>query len=119
MDEIKEYFDKAETIGVIGSPSSTSELTLDIMGTATNSQLVGKLSVFKYLQDGMDHYALGQITEIIMQNFWTQDPTMRGIIRQKGRVDPITERQDIHIAKMMVAGLYHMVYLIQKSRIVL
>lgn len=58
------------------------------------------------MQDGMDHYALGQISEILMQNIWAQDPTMRGIIRQKGRVDPITERQDLHIAKMMVSSVF-------------
>ena len=99
MREIKEVFDNAERIGVIGSPSSTGGLTIDILGTAVNKRLVGNLSVFHYIQDGKDHYALGQITEIVMQNVWTQDPTMRGIIRQKGRVDPITERQDVHTAK--------------------
>jgi len=91
---------------VIGSPSSTGELTIDIIGTAVNKKLVGKLSIFKFMQDGMVHYALGQISEIEMQNIWAQDPTMRGIIRQKGRVDPITERQDLHIAKMMVSSVF-------------
>jgi hypothetical protein len=58
------------------------------------------------MQSGMSHYALGQISEIVMQNIWAQDPTMRGIIRQKGRVDPITERQDLHIAKMMISSVF-------------
>ncbi|GAH76606.1 unnamed protein product, partial [marine sediment metagenome] len=59
-----------------------------------------------YYQDGKDLYALGQITEIMMQNIWTQDPTMRGIIRQRGRVDPITEKQDIHMAKMIISSVF-------------
>ena len=102
---IKEKFDKMENIGVIGSPSSTSELTVDVLGTAVNKGLVGKFSILNYFQDGMEHYALGQITEILMQNIWTQDATMRGIIRQKGRVDPITEKQDTHTAKMIVSSV--------------
>ena len=106
MTSIEENFEKAENIGVIGSPSSTSELTIDVLGTAVNKGLVGKFSLFNYTQDGKDHYALGQITEIIMQNIWTQDPTMRGIIRQRGRVDPITEKQDIHTAKMVVSSVF-------------
>jgi len=106
MTSIEENFEKAENIGVIGSPSSTSELTVDVLGTAVNKGLVGKFSLFNYNQDGMDHYALGQITEIIMQNIWTQDPTMRGIIRQRGRVDPITEKQDIHTAKMIISSVF-------------
>lgn len=106
VEEIKKSFDGAEKIGVIGSPSSTGQLTLDILGTAVNKRLVGNLSVFSYNQDGKDHYALGQITEIMMQNVWTQDPTMRGLIRQKGRVDPITERQDTHTARMMISSVF-------------
>jgi len=106
VDEIKKAFDEAERIGVIGSPSSTGGLTIDILGTAVSKRLVGNLSVFNYTQEGKDHYALGQITEITMQNVWTQDPTMRGLIRQKGRVDPITERQDVHTAKMTISSVF-------------
>ena len=106
LNNIKEIFDQEENIGVIGSPSSTNELAVDILGTAVNKGLVGKFSIFNYYQDGKDHYALGQITEIMMQNIWTQDPTMRGIIRQRGRVDPITEKQDIHTAKMIVSSVF-------------
>jgi len=106
MDSLKENLGKAERIGVIGSPSSTSNLTIDILGTAVNKRLVGNLSVFSYNQDGNDHYALGQIVEIEMKNVWTQDPTMRGLIRHKGRVDPITERQDTHTASMTVSSVF-------------
>jgi hypothetical protein len=73
----------------------------------TNPKMTSdKLNVFNYVQDGKDHYAIGQITEIIMQNVWTQDPTMKGLIRQKGRLDPITERQDTHVAKMIVSSVF-------------
>jgi ABC-type oligopeptide transport system ATPase subunit len=106
IDEIKKAFDGAEKVGVIGSPSSTGELTIDILGTAVNKSLVGSLSVFNFMQDGYDHYALGQIVEIMMQNPWAQDPTIRGLIRQKGRIDPITERQDTHIAKVTVSSVF-------------
>ena len=106
VETIKEAFGSAERIGVIGSPSSTGGLTIDILGTAVNKRLVGNLNIFHFVQDGEDHYALGQITEITMQNVWTQDPTMRGLIRQKGRVDPITERQDVHTATMMPSSVF-------------
>lgn len=105
-DSMRKSLDKAERIGVIGSPSSTSNLTIDILGTAIDKKLVGSLNVFNYIQDGYDHYALGQIMEINLQNIWTQSPTMRGLIRQRGRVDPITERQDTHTAKMEVSAVF-------------
>nr|MDO8115876.1 ATP-binding protein [Candidatus Sigynarchaeota archaeon] len=98
-------FDKAERIGVIGSPSSTGELNIDILDAASAKNLVGCLAVFRYNQDNVDNYALSQITEVTMENVWTQDPTMKGIIRRKGRVDPITGRQDTHIATMTVSSV--------------
>jgi energy-coupling factor transporter ATP-binding protein EcfA2 len=106
VEGIKKEFDNAERIGVIGSPSSTGQLTIDVLGTAVNKSLVGSLSVFSFNQDGCDHYALGQIVEITMQNVWSQDPTIRGLIRQKGRIDPITERQDTHTAKVTVSSVF-------------
>ncbi|MBD3172266.1 DUF87 domain-containing protein, partial [Candidatus Bathyarchaeota archaeon] len=105
-DTLRQILDRAERIGVIGSPSSTANLTIDILGTAVNKRLVGGLSIFDYDQEGQEHYALGQIVEIEMRNVWTQDPTMRGLIRQKGRVDPITERQDTHTASMAISSVF-------------
>ncbi|MBI2075690.1 MAG: ATP-binding protein [Candidatus Aenigmarchaeota archaeon] len=104
--DVNKAFDKAEKIGVIGSPSSTNRLTIDILGTAMNKKLVGTLCVFKHMQDGREHFSLGQITEIQLKNVWSEDPTMRGLIRQKGRVDPITEKQDTHTASMIVSSVF-------------
>jgi hypothetical protein len=56
--------DQAERIGVVGSPSSTSELALDILASAVSRKLVGEFALFRFQQDGQSHYALGQITEI-------------------------------------------------------
>jgi len=106
MDRLSKSYEDVDRIGVIGSPSTTSDLTIDVLASAVSKRLVGNMSVFKYMQDNQDHYALGQITEILMQNIWAQDPTMRGIIRQKGEVSPITENQDIHTAKMVVGSVF-------------
>jgi hypothetical protein len=105
-DTMKNSFDHAERIGVIGSPSSTHSLIIDVLGTAADKRLVGSLSIFNFMQDGADHYALGQITELALRNVWSEDPTMRGLIRLKGRVDPITERQDTHTATMLVSSVF-------------
>ena len=105
LDEIKEKFDTLERIGVISSPSSTASLSIDILGTAVNKRLVGSLCCFNFMQDNLDHYALGQITEIDMRNNWIEGPTIRSLIRQRGTVDPITGRQDYHFAKMNIGSV--------------
>ncbi len=103
---LKQLIDHAERVGVIGSPSSTTEFTLDILASATNKKLVGELAVFEFFQDGHPHYALGQITEVRLRNVWHEDPTMRSLIRQRGRVDTVSERQDTHQAEMAISAVF-------------
>jgi hypothetical protein len=98
--------DSSERVAVIGSPSSTAELGLDVLGSAVGRKLVGELALFRFLQDGCPHYALGQITGIELRNIWHEDPTMRSLIRQRGRVDAVSERQDTHLAKMVVSAVF-------------
>jgi hypothetical protein len=105
-DAISQAFDECERIGVIGSPSSTSFLTIDLLGTAVDKRLVGALCVFNFKQDGAEHFALGQVSEVRLRNPWTEDPTMRGLIRQKGSVDPVTEKQDTHNATIYLSAVF-------------
>jgi len=108
MDErnLDHLIDMTERLGVIGSPSATSELSLDVLGTAVNRKLVGELALFRFMQDGTPHYALGQITEVKLRNIWHEDPTMRSLIRQRGRVEAVSERQDTHLAQMAVSAVF-------------
>jgi hypothetical protein len=103
---IEQLISSCERIGTIGSPSSTSELSLDILGTAVTKKLVGELALFKFSQDGKPHYALGQITEVQLRNIWLEDPTMRSLARQRGEVNPVSGQQDTHLANMIVSAVF-------------
>jgi hypothetical protein len=105
-NELDRIIDGTERLGVIGSPSSTSQLALDILGAAAARKLVGELALFRYLQDSASHYALGQITEVQLRNVWHEDPTMRSLIRQRGRVEAVSERQDTHLGKMIISAVF-------------
>jgi len=103
---IEQLISIAERIGTIGSPSSTSELSLDILGTAVGKKLVGELALFRFSQDGKPHYALGQITEVQLRNIWLEDPTMRSLARQRGQVNPVSGQQDTHLGEMTVSAVF-------------
>ncbi len=104
--KLDQILDEAERLGVVGSPSSTAELAMDVLGTAVDRKLVGELALFRFVQDASPHYALGQITEVQLRNPWHEDPTMRSLIRQRGRVDAVSERQDTHLAQMNVSAVF-------------
>lgn len=95
-----------ERIGMIGSPSSTSELSLDILGTAVKKKLLGELALFRFFQDGKPNYSLGQITEVQLRNIWLEDPTMRSLARQRGQVNPVSGQQDTHLGEMAVSAVF-------------
>lgn len=103
---LEQIVDEAEQIGVVGSPSSTAQLALDILGSAVTRKLVGELALLRFSQDASPHYALGQITEVQLRNIWHEDPTMRSLIRQRGRVDAVSERQDTHLGQMVISAVF-------------
>ncbi len=104
--DLDKIVDETERLGVIGSPSSTAQLALDILGPAATRKLVGELALFRFTQDDSTHYALGQITEVQLRNIWHEDPTMRSLIRQRGRVDAVSERQDTHLGQMVISAVF-------------
>src|SRR5438046_3327601 len=104
--ELDRIVDETERLGVVGSPSSTLQLALDILGSAVTRKLVGELALFRFMQDSSAHYALGQITEVQLRNIWHEDPTMRSLIRQRGRVDAVSERQDTHLGQMVISAVF-------------
>ena len=106
MTELEKLIDQSERLGVVGSPSSTVQLALDVLGSAVTRKLVGELALFRFLQDTSAHYAIGQITEVQLRNIWHEDPTMRSLIRQRGRVDAVSERQDTHLGQMIISAVF-------------
>jgi hypothetical protein len=105
-NSLEQIVDGTERLGVVGSPSSTAQLSLDVLGSAVSRKLVGELALFRFAQDGSSHYALGQITEVQLRNVWHEDPTMRSLIRQRGRVDAVSERQDTHLGQMVISAVF-------------
>ena len=106
MNKARPIIDNLERIGTIGSPSSTTELSLDILGAAVTKKLVGELALFDFMQEGKEHLALGQITDIELRNSWLEDPTMRSLARQRGQVNPVSGKQDVHLGDMSVSAVF-------------
>lgn len=102
----KEIDAKSERVAVLSSPSSTTDLMVDVLGHSVDKRLVGAMTYFSFQQDGRLNCALGQITDITLRNMWVEGATMRTLIRDRGRVDPLTERQDTHVATVSVGAVF-------------
>lgn len=106
LHNIRRLVDVSERFGAIGSPSSTSQLTLDVFGTALDKKLVGELGIFRYVQGGIDNYALGQITEVELKNVMLEQHIGRSIVRERERWDAVQGRQDTYTAKMNISAVF-------------
>ena len=106
MMELENDVGKAEKIGLVGSPSSTSQLRLDIVASAVEKGLVGSIAFLKYRQDDNDTYAIGQLSEVTLKNLFAEDQIMKSLTKQRGEVPSITENQDTHTAVMMISAVF-------------
>ena len=97
---------ESEKIGIIGSPSSSSDLSIDILGSAAKKKLIGELAYFYFSQDNKPHYAIGQITGVKLRNTMLEDATMKNLIREKGAIESISGFQDTYEGHISISAVF-------------
>ena len=108
---------KALVVARVSSPSTNTEIALDISESAENRRLVGALVGLTWKQsisnDGgsgnITTAVLGQITSIGMRNRWHEDQTFKNIVKTHGELPNITKLQDTRTATMKVGGCFEQV----------
>jgi hypothetical protein len=95
-----------QDVAVVGSPSSNTELTVDLLQEATEERLVGALTSFQAMQDGHRIVSVGQIVGIELKNRWHEDSVFRNLVKRTGDIPPITNRQDTRIADLVVGATF-------------
>ena len=95
-----------DQIGVIGSPSSTGEIMLDIVGDAARRELLGSMVMLEQPLTGHTEVALGTVAEVTTENQWHEDISMRGVIANRGKLANLSGRADVRGAKVAIQAVY-------------
>jgi len=95
-----------QDIAVVGSPSTNTELTLDLLQEATEERVVGSLTNFQATQNGQSIVSVGQIVGIELKNRWHEDSVFRNLVKRTGEIPPITNRQDTRTADLVVGATF-------------
>lgn len=98
--------DRSRDVAVVGSPSTNTELTVDLLQEATEERLVGALTAFEAVQNGQRITSVGQIVGIELRNRWHEDSVFRNLVKRTGEIPPITNRQDTRIADLVVGATF-------------
>ena len=83
---ILQIIEKESPLGIIGSPSSSFEVVVDIRDISEESKLLGELVCFPVKEGENIVLVIGQITEITTKNRWHEEPAFKGIIKRHGRL---------------------------------
>jgi hypothetical protein len=97
---------RVEDVAVIGSPSTNVQLTLDLLQEATEERLVGALTAFDAVQNGLPIVSVGQVVGLELRNRWHEDAVFRNLIKRTGEIPPITNRQDTRVAELAVGATF-------------
>lgn len=98
---------QGEIVGIVGSPSSTGEITMDVVESASGASLLGDLIYTCHPLDGGRHMlALGSVGEIATHNRWHEDPNMRGVLRVHGALPHLSGDGDVRTATVQVQAVY-------------
>jgi hypothetical protein len=95
-----------QDIAVVGSPSTNTELTVDLLQEAIEERLVGALVAFEATQNGSRITSIGQIVGIELRNRWHEDSVFRNLVKRTGEIPPITNRQDTRTASLVVGATF-------------
>jgi len=95
-----------QDIAVVGSPSTNTELTIDLLQEATEERIVGALTAFESTQSGYSIISVGQIVGIELKNRWHEDSVFRNLIKRTREIPPITNRQDTRTAELIVGATF-------------
>jgi hypothetical protein len=93
-------------IGAAGSPSDTTEITIDILQHSEASKVLGQLVYLLVPQDGKQLAVIGQISRVETKNRWHEDLTFRGIIKRRGHLPHLSQRADVRTATISVQACF-------------
>lgn len=97
----------APHVAAIGSPSSNYALTMNVLGSAAQYPLVGRM-LFTVNQVG-DHeeLALGTVTEVTTENQWHEDRSLAGLVSESGGLPNLSgDAGDIRTATVPMQACY-------------
>ncbi len=96
----------SQPLGVVGSPSSSFEVIVDIKEVSENSKLLGELVCFHVTEGDNEVVVMGQITEIETKNRWHEEPSFKGIIKRHGRLPNLSGVADNRVARINVQSSF-------------
>jgi DNA helicase HerA-like ATPase len=93
-------------IASLGSPSSTDEMSLDILRDAASRKLVGSLFYCDLVQEGRQLRVTSQVTGLEMRNSYHEQTSVKNAIKTRGSITGISGILDILTASTAPGAVF-------------
>ncbi len=93
-------------LGVVSSPSTTLEISLDIRKESESRRALGQMVFVQLQEDSRKILSLGQIVEVETKNRWHEDPSFKGVIKHHGGLPHLSGVADNRMATISVQSSF-------------
>ncbi len=97
---------KLPTIAIVGSPSDTFIVTIDILEESSKQKLLGELVFFLTYENDDLILSVGQITYIKTLNRWHEEPSFKAVIKRHGKLPHLSDVADNRIAEITIQSSF-------------
>ena len=106
MTSLNEVLEGGEIIGIVGSPSSSTEIKLDLLETAYTKAIVGNFCLVAFKQEGGDTLTIGQLAETRLRNPYLERHSVEKIISVRGEAKPLSGEHDVLTVVLVPGATY-------------
>lgn len=97
---------KQDPIASLGSPSTTTEMSLDILQKAADRKLVGALTYFDLNQEGQNVRVTCQVTDLEMRNTYHEQSHIKNAIKTRASIGGVSGILDIMTASVAPGAVF-------------
>lgn len=95
-----------QTLGFVSSPSSATEIAIDIGEEKKRARALGQMVCTLLQEDGQDIVSIGQIYSMQTKNRWHEDLSFKGVIKRYGHLPNLSGEADNHLASISVQSSF-------------
>jgi DNA helicase HerA-like ATPase len=105
-NKIHEEIQNSKRLGVVGSPSTNTNISIDVSDDSYEASLLGNFCIMETLQNDCHTYPIGQVTSISLRNPYLERHSIRKIISVRGEASPLTKQHDIRLVDVSIGSCF-------------
>lgn len=106
-EQINELTGPMEPVGITSSPSTTTDIVVDITEGQKTARALGQMVFVQLPEDDINLLTVGQIVDLTTRNRWHEDMSFKGVIKKHGALPHLSGVADNRLATVSVQSCFN------------